>query len=88
MSGHADTIRRESIWSTVAKIAASDAGGWLMEFTAQGLIEDRDAILAENQRLREALSDLYGYANARLPLTEGADAHLQKAREALAGDEE
>ncbi len=48
----------------------------------------RTELLAENQRLREALSDLYGYANARLPLTEGADAHLQKAREALAGDAE
>ena len=44
-------------WNAVEKIAESDAGGWLMEFTAANLLRERAALVAEVETLRAALED-------------------------------
>ncbi len=72
MSGHADTIRAESIKRVLR-------GQWADEEARQKALVATDALLAENQRYEKALEYYAGGSWGD---------HGELAREALAGDTE
>lgn len=77
MASHADTIRRYIDWEEY--VSETDR-----EAARAGL----DALLAENQQLRDALRKCANYIQADLEGSDYDDPTLIEARDALAGDGE
>ncbi len=80
MSSHANTIR-----DYTTNTERYD-GQWHRLPTEQEVLAALDALLAENQRLREALTELLAYFNG-IGYTDATKV-MARAREALAGDAE
>ncbi len=83
VSSHTDTIRAtDDEWLT----QPTDLGGWANR--AARMKQTADALLAENQRLREALEAALPYIDSDGAPPGEAERVYELGREALAGDAE